>query len=339
MTTLQVIWFLLLGALLTVYAVLDGFDLGVGIFYPLVRQERERRILLSAIGPVWDGNEVWLITGGAVLFAAFPPVYATVFSGFYPAIMLVVFALVLRAVSFEFRSKTESAAWRRGWDAAFSAGSILPALLFPVALGNILRGLPLDGGGNYTGGFLALLSPYALLVGLTGFSMFATHGAIYAALKTDGDLKERAMRRAWAAWGAWAALFVASGFATIFGVPRRLDNFGAHPGAWGIVLFAVAALAMTGHLIRSRRAREAFVASAASIAGLMGIVGASLFPALVPPAGDAPGGLTIANASSSGLTLGTMLAVTAAGMPFVVGYTIWIYRTFKGKVEDVHITY
>jgi len=177
MSFLQVAWYFLIGLFLLVYAILDGFDLGVGFWYLFAKKEDHRRLLLNAIGPVWDGNEVWLLTGGAAIFAAFPQIYATVFSGFYLALMLVIFGLIFRAVSIEFRDKGESPGWRNFWGAAFGIGSILAALLFGVAVGNILRGLPLDEHGNFTGTFFTLLNPYALLIGLLGFVMFATHGA------------------------------------------------------------------------------------------------------------------------------------------------------------------
>ncbi len=339
MTTLQVAWFFLMGTLLTVYAILDGFDLGVGIWHPLVKGDKERRIMLNAIGPVWDGNEVWLVTGGAVLFAAFPPVYATVFSGFYLAVMLIVFALILRAVSLEFRSKSDSPRWRKGWDAAFAIGSFIPALLFPVAIGNLLRGLPLDAAGNYAGGFFGLLSPYALLIGLTGLAMFATHGAIYIALKTEGRLRQDALKRAKLAWAAWVVLFILSGILTIFSHPERGTNFLAHPSLWIVIFFAIAALAITGYTLRLEYEGWAFIGSSLTIVGHMGIVAATLFPSLVPAIGKSGGGLTLANSSSSELTLKTMLVIAMIGIPIVVAYTLWIYRTFEGKVQEEHLSY
>ena len=208
MSTLQVIWFLLIGILLAGYAILDGFDLGVGFWHLFGKKDEERRIFIRSIGPVWDGNEVWLLTAGGALFAAFPPVNASVFSGFYLALVLVLLGLIFRVVSIEFRNQLEDPSWRRRWDLAFSLGSALPALLFGVALGNLVRGLLLDESGDYIGGFFALLNPYSLLVGVTGVAMFATHGALYLALKTEGELQVRA--RGWAsrAWIAYLVLFL-----------------------------------------------------------------------------------------------------------------------------------
>ncbi|MBN1345567.1 MAG: cytochrome d ubiquinol oxidase subunit II [Phycisphaerae bacterium] len=333
MTSLQIVWFFLVGILLLGYAVLDGFDLGVGIWHLFNKKDEDRRKLLNAIGPVWDGNEVWLLTGGGALFAAFPHVYATVFSGLYLALMLVLFALIFRAVSLEFRGKESSPRWRRSWDLAFSIGSMLPALLLGVAMGNMLRGLPLSDDMNFAGTFLGLLNPYALLIGLLGFAMFAVHGANYIVLKTDGELAERA--RGWAekAWWAYAILFVVAVLATIATQPRLLANYRAMPYLWIIPISATIAIIMTRVASSKAQAGAAFVWSAVSIAGLMGMCGSGLFPNLVPDLNDPALSLTIANASSSPLTLKVMLIVALIGMPIVLLYTIWVYRTFAGKVE------
>ncbi|MCX5758171.1 MAG: cytochrome d ubiquinol oxidase subunit II, partial [Candidatus Hydrogenedentes bacterium] len=199
------VWYLLVGVLIVGYAILDGFALGVGVISLFLRDPKEGRICMKAIGPVWDGNEVWLLTAGGALFAAFPPVYAAVFSGFYIAFTLLLVALILRAVSLEFHSKVDSAKWRDVWSWAFGLGSLIPAILFGVAFGNILRGLPIDAKGEFTGTFLGLLNPYALLVGLLALAMFIMHGATYMTLKTGGELRER--MHAWAL-GGWAALAI-----------------------------------------------------------------------------------------------------------------------------------
>ena len=191
---LNTIWFWLIGVLIIGYAILDGFDFGVGILSLFSRFENERRIHFNAIGPVWDGNEVWLLTGGGALFAAFPAVYAMVFSGFYIALMLLLAALIFRAVSFEFRNKVDSPAWRRLWDWAFGLGSLLPALLFGVVIGNILHGVPIDTNGNYLGTFIGLLNPYSLGVGFLSLVLFTMHGAIYLATKSDGILRDRCQK-------------------------------------------------------------------------------------------------------------------------------------------------
>ncbi len=333
MTELQVTWYFLVGVLLTVFAVLDGFDLGVGFWHLRARGDRERRTLLNAIGPVWDGNEVWLLTGGGALFAAFPPVYASVFSGFYLAMMLVVLALVARAVSLEFRSQTPSQSWRATWDTVFSVASIVASLLFGVALGNILRGIPLDASGNYLGSFWTLLNPFALLIGVLGLMMIAHHGALYIILKADGNLARRA--RGWARGSGipYLGLFLAAVLVTVTTQSHLLDNFRSTPILW--VIPAVALMFIAGAIRFHRQGRDglAFTFSSLSIVGLMGLVGAGLFPRLVPALGAAELSLTAGNSSSSQLTLATMLLLAVVGVPLVIGYTVWVYRSFAGKVE------
>jgi len=332
MNALQVIWFFLIGILLAGYAILDGFDLGVGLWYLFARKDEERRTLHNAIAPVWDGNEVWLLTGGGALFAAFPPVYAAVFSGLYLPLMLVLLGLIFRAVSIEFRSKLNSSRWRGAWDIAFACGSFLPALLFGVAIGNLLHGLRLDVEGNYAGTFFDLLNPYALLIGLLGLSMFAMHGALYIVLKTDGELAAQARQWAKIAWVVARILFLASALATVFFEPQLFANFTKWPALWVIPFLVLGLLISVGYFHKRERAGAAFLASALSFAGLLALTGASIFPNLVPIIGAHGFGLSIYNASSSQTTLTVMLILALIGMPLVIGYTIWIYRTFRGKV-------
>ncbi len=327
MEVLQIVWLLLIGVLLVGYAILDGFDLGVGCWHLFARKGEERGRLIRAIEPFWDGNEVWLLTGGGALFAAFPPVYATVFSGFYLALMLVLVGLIFRAVAIEFRGQVGDPRWVAAWDVAFAAGSVLPSLLYAVAVGNLLRGLELNAAGDYTGGFLALVNPYALLVGLTGLAMFATHGALYLAVKTDGPTQRQA--RAWAAraWPVFAALYVAAAAWTACAYLR---------GGWAApCALGVAALAA---LLRVRRCSgrcedlQAFLASGACIALVLLAVVATLFPNLVVASNDPALSLTVYNASSSARTLTAMLVIALLGMPLVLGYTVYIHRVFRGKV-------
>ena len=220
---LQNLWFLLFGVLVAGYAVLDGFDLGVGVLSLFRQSPDEKRLMINAIGPVWDGNEVWLLTAGGALFAAFPPVYATVFSGFYLALILLLVFLILRAVSMEFRGKVDSQTWRRFWDLGFGVGSFGPALLFGVAVGNIMRGIALDANGLYTGSFLDLLNPYALVMGLLSLVAFTCHGAVFMWTKSDGELAEA--MRAWAtrAWMLWVAVYVVATLFTFFGAGHLLE--------------------------------------------------------------------------------------------------------------------
>jgi len=329
---LQTTWFLLVGVLLVGYAMLDGFDLGVGTLYLfLAKEDRERRVLLNSIGPVWDGNEVWLLTGGGALFAAFPPVYATVFSGFYLALMVLLAALILRAVSLEFRSKEEWPAWRRFWDVAFAVGSFLPAVLFGVAVGNILRGVPLDGDGEFAGSFLGLLNPFAVLVGLLSLAMFVLQGASWLQLKTEGALRERARAAGSGAWWAFVVLWLAVTAASVVAAPH-LWNVQRSLLSWVAPAVLAGSIFAFRTALARRRAGLAFTLSSLAIAALLGIMGQGLYPLLVPALGHPAAGLSIYNSASSPTTLKTMLGIALMGMPLVVGYTIFIYRSFSGPV-------
>jgi len=330
---LNIIWFLLVGVLVTGYAILDGFDLGVGsLFLLLGRTEEEKQTLLHSIGPFWDGNEVWLLTGAGAIFAAFPLVYASVFSGFYLAMMLVLFALILRAVSVELRDQAESLKWRKRLDLMFSLGSFLPALLFGVAMGNIARGIPLNAAHNYTGGFFDLLNPYALLLGLLGLFAFLLQGSSYILLKTEGQLQDRAKSYFTRIWIAFLALYVLSTLYTYVAVPALFANYYQYHWLYLAPLLIVAGLVMAPLMVKAARYGWAFVATSAIMAGLIGTLGFGMFPNLVPAL--EPGlSLTIYNASSSPLTLKTMLVIALIGVPIVLFYTIYVYRVFRGKVD------
>jgi cytochrome d ubiquinol oxidase subunit II len=333
---LQAAWFFLVGVLLVGYAILDGFDLGVGMQHlTTARTDEERRILMNSIGPVWDGNEVWLITAGGALFAAFPKVYATVFSGFYLALMLVLAALILRAVSLEFRSKERGRRWRATWDLAFFVGSVLPAVLFGVAIGNIMRGVPLDGQGDYAGTFVGLLSPFALAVGLLSAAMFLMQGAAWLLLKTEGALQVRARRTALVGQVATLVLWVVVTIWSRAEAPARWDQFGLIP-AWLAPVIAVLALAAFPVLVRRGRAASAFAASSAAIAAMIATLGIGLWPNLLP-ARDQGASLTVPLTASSDLALTVMLIIALLGLPFVLAYTFWVYRMFRGPVRlDEH---
>ena len=322
---LRNIWFVLIGVLLAGYAVLDGFDLGIGILLPfLAKSDDDKTALFRAVGPYWDGNEVWLLTGGGALFAAFPHAYATVFSGFYLALMPVLFALILRAVSLEFRAHV--AHRKKFWEATFIVGSTLPALLFGVALGNVIVGIPLDAAMEYAGGFFTLLRPLPLVFGLLGLAAFALQGATWAALKTQGSVQARARG---------AALKIVIGFAVLFalsivGVAVYLPAALTKIAAWVFAAFVAAALVLLFPALRRGKDGLAFALSSAAFLGLWGIAGAVHYPNLVR-ATDPGLSLTIANASSSALTLKVMLIIAAVGMPLVIAYTVFAYRVFKGK--------
>lgn len=339
MTTLQVTWFLLLGGLLAVYAILDGFDLGVGFWSMFTKKDEDKRVMLNSIGPVWDGNEVWLVTAGVVMFAAFPPVYAAVFSGMYLALMLLLVALIARAVSIEFRSQLESPKWRGGWDLAFGLGSTVAIVLFGVALGNMLHGFPLDERGDYTGGFLTLLNPYSLLIGLLSLAMLATHGALWIALKAGGELERSALSWASRAWIPYAALWIVAGIFTAAAYGRLLENYLAVPALFLAPTLALAAIVALRLVLERGKTRLAFLLSSASIALNMAMVGASIFPNLVYSRGAPENSLTIFDASASQYALTVILVLTVIGMPIVLGYTFFVYRSFRGKVSPDKLVY
>lgn len=325
---LQITWFFLIGILLVGYSLLDGFDLGIGTLAPfMARGGRETASLFTAIGPVWDGNEVWLLTGGGALFAAFPHAYATVFSGFYLAIMLVLFALILRAVSLEFWSLDEKR--RALWKWAFTVGSALPSLLFGVALGNVILGVPLNESMEYAGGFLTLLRPFPLAIGLLGLSAILLQGCTYAALKTEGELRDRIRSIARKVWTMCVALFIAGAILSGIYIPESMTNL----SAWACAAVAVVSLSASGILARRESDIHPFIASSVFFAALWGIAGSLQFPALVRSAQGPELSLTIYNASSSQLTLTVMLVIALIGMPVVVGYTIYAYRIFRGRVN------
>jgi cytochrome d ubiquinol oxidase subunit II len=332
--TLCVVWYVLLGVLLAGYAVLDGFDLGVGILHPFVPQDdRERRVSLNSIGPLWDGNEVWLVTFGGALFAAFPAAYASVFSGFYDAFMLLLVALIFRAVSLELRSKRPAAGWRRFWDWGFFGGSATASLLFGVAVGNAMRGVGLDARGAFTGGLTDQLHPYALLVGLMTVALFAMHGGLFLHLKTEGELQRRLRGWMWRSWGIFLVLFLFTTIATLMGVPRATANFAHWPWALAAVALTVLALANVPRCLYLERPRQAFVSSSLLVVGLVALFGVALFPNLVSALGDESLSLTVFDAASSERTLEIMLVIAAVGMPFVLAYTAAIYWTFRGTVR------
>lgn len=330
---LNVIWFLLVGVLLTGYAILDGFDLGVGALHLLTKNDGERRITLNAIGPVWDGNEVWLVTGGGALFAAFPMVYATVFSGFYLALVLLLAGLIFRAVAIEFRSKQPMGWWRRMWDVSFWASSVLSSILLGTALGNIAWGVPLDASHEFAGTFLGLLHPYALLVGVTTLALFMMHGAIYLVLKTEGAMHDKVR-----GWVDNAIIFFILCYAlttvtTLLYVPHMTETLKAHPVFFLVALLNMLAIANIPREIYHGRDMRAFLSSSASMAALMALFGIGMYPNLVFASPDPANGLTLYNSASSQKTLGIMLVIALVGVPLVLAYTTSIYWIFRGKVK------
>jgi cytochrome d ubiquinol oxidase subunit II len=330
---LATIWYFLIGVLLAGYAILDGFDLGVGTLHLLHKGDTARRISLNSIGPVWDGNEVWLVTGGGALFAAFPEVYATVFSGFYLALILLLFALIFRAVAIEMRSKQPMPWWRSFWDWSFSLASMVAPLLFGVALGNMVMGIPLDSSHNYAGTFFSLLNPYALLMGVTTVALFAMHGAIYLLMKTEGTVHDEVRRWVKPAMLAFIVCYVALTFASVLFVPHIGEALRERPWLWVLALLSILTMADIPREISKKRDRRAFLASMGTIALMMALFAGGMFPYLVLSNPDVAQSLTTANAASSEKTLFIMLVIALIGMPMVLAYTISIYWIFRGKVK------
>ncbi|AXA36476.1 MAG: cytochrome D oxidase subunit I [Candidatus Sumerlaea sp.] len=339
MLDLNLLWYFLVGALLTGYAVLDGFDLGVGTLHLFARTDLERRILMNSIGPVWDGNEVWLVTAGGALFAAFPKAYATAFSGFYLAFMILLWALIFRAVALEFRSKRPSRVWRNAWDVAFFLASTVSSFLFGVAVGNMMQGLPIGPDGEYAGTLIDLLTPYPILVGVFNVAMFAMHGAIYLYLKTEGELQERVRGWIWRAYGTFLFLYVLTTIVTLIQVPNATRNFRDFPWVWAIVILTVLAIANIPRAVYHGYPVRALISSGCAMAGLIFLFGIALFPNLIISTISPEYNLTAYTAASSQKTLGIMAIMAAIGMPFVLGYTSIIYWIFRGKVKLDKMSY
>lgn len=330
---LNLFWFFTLGVLLAGYAVLDGFDLGVGTLHLLARGDDERRLSLNAIGPVWDGNEVWLVTFGGALFAAFPHAYATAFSGFYLPFMGVLAGLIFRAVAIEFRSKQQWPWWRGLWDFSFFFASALTALLMGTAVGALMKGVPLGPDHEFAGTLGQLIQPYALLVGVFALSLFTLHGAVYLYLKTEGDYQRRIKGWIWPLTGIFGVLYMLTTIVTLITLPHATENFKHYPLVWGLVGVNVLAIANIPRAIYKDQPVAAFASSATTIAALVGLFGVALFPNLITSTLGAASSLTIYNAASSAKTLGIMQLVVFIGMPFVLAYTAIIYWVFRGKVR------
>ncbi|MGR6467118.1 cytochrome d ubiquinol oxidase subunit II [Rhizobium sp. PAMB 3182] len=365
---LRVIWWVLLGVLLTGFALTDGFDMGVGALIPFVgKTDTERRVAINTIGPVWEGNQVWFILGGGAIFAAWPPLYAVSFSGFYLAMFAILAALILRPVGFKYRSKRDSATWRNGWDWALFIGGAVPALIFGVAMGNVLQGVPFRFNDDlmifYDGTFFGLLNPFALLAGVVSLSMIVMHGAAWLNLKTEGAVQARARR-----YGAVAALVMMAGYALAgvwlaagiqayaFSVPP-LANGPSNPllsevvrqGSWmaaysarpwiivsPILGFAGAFLAFLG--LRAGREVSTLLFSKLSIIGVISSVGLTMFPFILPSSIAPSSSLTVWDASSSHQTLFVMLVSAVIFVPIILAYTAWVYKVLWGKVTEKSVT-
>jgi cytochrome bd ubiquinol oxidase subunit II len=322
---LPTIWFILIAVLWIGYLVLEGFDFGVGILLPVIgRNEPERRAMLRTIGPVWDGNEVWLLVAGGATFAAFPEWYATLFSGFYIALFAILVALIFRGIAIEYRNKRPGVAWRTRWDWAIAIGSFVPALLWGVAFGNIVQGVPIDADGEFTGTFFTLLNPYALVAGVTTLLLFITHGAHFLALKTEGVVRERANRLA-----GYVGLAAAVAAVVFLGWTLILSG---NPAA--VVTTVVAALALLGGILANRMGREgwAFLGTAVTVVFAVVTIFVALYPDVMPSSTNPDYSLTITNASSTEYTLTIMTVVAVIFTPIVLIYQGWTYWVFRKRV-------
>ena len=366
--TLKLIWWLLLGLLLIGFAIMDGFDLGVGMLLPFVaRSDTERRVVINTVGPVWEGNQVWLILGAGAIFAAWPTLYAASFSGFYLAMLLVLAALILRPVGFKFRSKMPGAHWRSAWDWALFAGGTVPTVVFGVAMGNLLKGVPFSFDAElratYAFGLFHLLNPYALLCGLVSTAMLITHGAVYLTMKTDGAVARRAGRVTRYAGFAWTLLFAAAGIwlwksgygvaitggalpqaepnplakTAVFQSGAWLANYGRWPITMLVPAIGLGAPLLVAALAGLRRRLIVLVISGLGIAGVIGAMGVSLFPFLLPSSSFPGSSLTVWDASSSQRTLRIMLIATTIFLPIIIAYTSWVYHVLRGPVTNAYI--
>ena len=364
--TLRLIWWALLGILLIGFAVMDGFDLGTAALLPFVgKTDLERRVVINTVGPVWEGNQVWFILGGGAIFAAWPPLYAASFSGFYLAMFLVLATLILRPAGFKYRSKLEARRWRRFWDWALFAGGVVPALVFGVTFGNLFKGVPFgfdsDLRFHSTITLISLLNPFALLVGLVSLSMLVLHGAAWLNMKTEGTVQARARALMPYAATVFSVLFVIAGawlwtmdgyriagaiasdgpsnplLKTVVVAPGSwFDNFGAHPAMWLAPLLAIAGATLA--CLARRRPLTAFSGSALVPAATIATAGFALFPFLMPSSSEPNASLTVLDASSSKLTLEIMLGAVVIFLPVVLAYTAWVYRVLRGPVKAEDIT-
>lgn len=365
--SLKIIWWLLVGVLLIGFAIMDGHDMGVGTLLPFVgRSDLERRVVINTVGPHWDGNQVWLITGAGAIFAAWPLVYATAFSGFYWAMLLVLWALFFRPVGFDYRSKIHNSTWRSVWDWGLFIGGAVPPLIFGVAFGNLLQGVPFQFDANlvstYTGSFWQLLNPFALLAGVVSSAMITLQGGSYLAHRTEGVIQARAIKGAVGAAVVMVLAFVAAGFwlqaidgyritsvinpsglsdplakTVVREAGAWMANYGHQPLMWTLPALGVLGAVVAALLLVRRQTLTAFVASSLAVLGVIGTAGASMFPFLMPSSSMPSASLTVWDSVSSHMTLGIMFWATILFMPLIVLYTSWAYRVMRGKVTSAYV--
>ncbi len=330
---LNTLWFILVGVLFAGFFFLEGFDYGVMMLMPFLgKKDEEKRILINTIGPVWDGNEVWLLTAGGAMFAAFPNWYATMFSGFYLALFLILVALIFRSVAFEFRSKMNSAKWRSSWDLALTLGSFLPALLFGVAFGDLINGVPIDGNMEYVGTFFSLLHPYALLTGVMGLVFFLYHGSVFITLKTTGELKDRAQALSKKLGIASLILWIAVIAASLLALESKVLM---------TIFVSIASLALAASLYFQNKGinGKAMIANAVTTLTVVGAFFAGLYPNVMVSSLGAANNLTVANASSTPYTLKVMTIITVSVLPIVLAYQAWTYYIFRKRVTKKDLEY
>lgn len=366
-STLKIIWWLLVGVLLVGFAIMDGHDMGVGTLLPFVgRNDLERRVVINTVGPHWDGNQVWFITGGGAIFAAWPLVYATAFSGFYWAMLVVLWALFFRPVGFDYRSKIQNPQWRSTWDWGLFIGGSVPPLIFGVAFGNLLQGVPFQFDeylvSTYTGSFWQLLNPFALLAGVVSSAMITMQGGAYLAHRTEGTIQDRTIRGAIGAACVMVVAFAGAGFwlqhIDGYRIASTMDpnampdpmakvvvreagawmaNYGRQPLLWALPALGIGGALLTALLLRLRFTLSAFVASSLSLVGVIGTAGASMFPFIMPSSSMPAASLTVWDSVSSHLTLAIMFWATLLFMPLIIFYTAWAYSVMRGKVTSAYI--
>lgn len=326
-------WFLVFGAVISGYAILDGFDLGAGALHLFLKKEESRRIALNAIGPVWDGNEVWLVIGGGSLFAGFPVAYAAIFSAFYIPFMIFLMAIIFRAVAIEFRSKEPMLWWRKTWDIAYCISSIVIALSLGLMLGNVAYGLPLNADKEFAGNNYSFFHPFTILVAITTLALFMMHGAIYLTMKTENRLYAKLHLLSNNFTVFFVLSFVITTIYTLLYIPHLSDYFKSHPVSFLIPIAMILAIANIPRQIKKGKYRYAFLSSAATIALLLIMVAIEVFPYLLYSTGAAENSITVYNAAASGKTMKILLTIALIGTPLVATYTVFVFWTFKGKVK------
>jgi cytochrome d ubiquinol oxidase subunit II len=327
------LWFCVVGAVFSGYAILDGFDLGAGALHLFFKKDMSRRIALNAVGPVWDGNEVWLVIGGGVLFAGFPVLYGTLLSAMYIPFMLFLLFIILRAVAIEFRSKEEMKWWRKTWDIVYSVASIMLAICLGIVLGNVLKGMPLDEHYEFEGNWLSFFNAYAILTGLTTLALMTLHGGIYLCLKTEGKLFDKIEKLLKYAIVAFIVLFLSLSVYSLVAFPHLSDKFRTTPLLLIVPILGVLSIANIPRLINKRRFLIAFIFSSLTFSFLLLTVAIELYPQLLFAVNDASHSITVYNAAASDKSLGIMLNFVAVGMPLIAGYTYFVYKAFWGKAQ------